>query len=106
MDDWTDVAAVGDFPPGSVRTVDLDGTPVAVFNVDDRYLAIEDVCSHEYELLSLGEVEGEQVICPRHGARFSLVTGEALSAPACEPVSCFAVRIEAGMVQVRDDRWD
>ncbi|QID16165.1 non-heme iron oxygenase ferredoxin subunit [Nitrogeniibacter mangrovi] len=106
MDEWTDVAPVDDFPAGTVRTVDLDGTPVAVVNVDGRYHAIEDLCSHEEETLSTGAVEGDQIICPRHGARFSLVTGAALSAPACEPVTCFPVRVEAGTVQVRDDRWD
>lgn len=106
MDDWIDVAPAADLPPGSVRTVDLDGTPVAVFNVDGRFLAIEDLCSHEEEALSGGEVDGEEVVCPRHGARFSLLTGQALSPPAYEPVTCFPVRIHGNTVQVRDDRWD
>ena len=45
-------------------------------------------------------VEGEEVICPRHGARFSLVTGAALTPPAYEPVATFPVRVEEGVVQV------
>ncbi|HQT27571.1 MAG TPA: nitrite reductase (NAD(P)H) small subunit, partial [Burkholderiales bacterium] len=53
-----------------------------------------------------GCVEGDEVVCPRHGAHFSIRTGEALSAPAYEPISIFPVRIEDGIVQVRDDRWD
>jgi 3-phenylpropionate/trans-cinnamate dioxygenase ferredoxin component len=51
-------------------------------------------------------VDGDEVICPRHGARFCIRTGEALSPPAYEPVPTFPVRVTDGMVQVRDDRWD
>jgi len=46
------------------------------------------------------------VICPRHGARFSIRTGEALTAPACEPTATFPVKVEGDEVFVRDDRWD
>jgi len=106
MPEWTDVAPVADFPAGAVRSVDVDGTAIAVFNLDGQYYAIEDLCSHEAETLSGGEVEGEEVICPRHGAHFCIPTGEALSPPAYEPVATFPVRVEWGMVQVRDDRWD
>jgi len=103
---WTDVARVEDFPPGSHRLVDVDGVAVAVFNLDGSYHAIEDVCSHDGGDLSSGDVESDQVVCPRHGAHFSLRTGEALSPPAYEAIPTFPVRVEDGMVQVRDDRWD
>jgi 3-phenylpropionate/trans-cinnamate dioxygenase ferredoxin component len=106
MSEWVDVASVADFPPGSVRTLDIDGTAIAVFNVDGRYYAIEDLCSHEAETLSDGEIAGDEIICPRHGARFCIRTGEALSPPAYEPVTSFPVRVEGGMVSVRDHRWD
>jgi 3-phenylpropionate/trans-cinnamate dioxygenase ferredoxin subunit len=106
MDDWIDVAASDEFPPGACRTVDAFGTPIAVFNVDGTYYAIEDVCSHEAETLSDGKLDGCEITCPRHEARFSLRTGEALCAPAYEPVATFPVRVAEGMVQVRDDRFD
>lgn len=101
MAQWRDVAAADDFPADSVRVVDLDdGRQVAVFNCAGRYYAIEDLCSHEAESLSWGVVEGEVVTCPRHGARFSLVTGAALSPPAYEPVATFPVRVSDGVVQI------
>lgn len=101
MGAWRDVAPVAEFPAGCVRQVDLpDGTPVAVFNVGGRFFAIEDICSHEAETLSYGKVEGEEIVCPLHGARFSLATGAALSPPAYEPVAIFPVRIDGGIVQV------
>jgi 3-phenylpropionate/trans-cinnamate dioxygenase ferredoxin component len=106
MIEWTDVAAASEFPPGSCRSVEVDGVMVAVFNVDGRYYAIEDLCSHEAAALSGGRLSGLEISCPRHASRFSLVTGAALSPPACEPVAVFPVRLDNGRVQVRDDRFD
>ncbi|WP_024302711.1 non-heme iron oxygenase ferredoxin subunit [Pseudogulbenkiania sp. MAI-1] len=106
MSDWVDVAPADEFEPGSFRTLDVDGVPVAVFNVNGRYYAIEDLCTHEAETLSEGDILDENIICPRHGSMFSLVTGEALTPPAYEPVATFPVRVENGMVQVKDDRFD
>jgi 3-phenylpropionate/trans-cinnamate dioxygenase ferredoxin subunit len=105
MAEWVAVARVEDFPPGTVRTLEIGGTPIAVFNLSGRYYAIEDICSHEAETLSGGEVAGEEIICPRHGAHFSILTGAARSPPAYEPVATFPVRVEDGMVRVKDDRW-
>lgn len=106
MSDWVAVASVGELLPGQCRLVDADGTRIAVFNIGGTYHAIEDVCTHDGGDLASGCLEGDVVACPRHGARFSVRTGEALSAPAYEPTAVFPVRIEGGVVQVRDDRWD
>jgi 3-phenylpropionate/trans-cinnamate dioxygenase ferredoxin subunit len=106
MSDWIDVAPVKEFPPGTTRVVDAEGVAIAVFNVNGRYCAIEDQCTHEAETLSNGKVEGFEVTCPRHAARFSLISGDALSPPAYEPVAVFPVQVEDGVVQVRDDRFD
>lgn len=106
MSDWITVAAQTDFPVGTLRTTDLDGTPVAVFNLDGRYYAIEDICTHDGGILTGGALEGDVIVCPRHGARFSIKTGAVLSPPAYEDVTTFPVRVEDGMVQVRDARWD
>ena len=56
--------------------------------------------------LSGGEVSGDEVICPRHGARFDIRTGAVTAPPAYEPVHRFPLRVQDGRVQVRDDRWD
>lgn len=104
MSEWVDVAPADEFLPGSWRTVSVDDTQIAVFNVNGEYYAIEDMCTHDGEILSGGTVAGKEVICPRHGARFSLITGEALGPPAYEPVPTFTVRVQEGMVQVKDDR--
>jgi 3-phenylpropionate/trans-cinnamate dioxygenase ferredoxin subunit len=106
MSDWIDVAAENELAPGTWRTIDVDGTEVAVFNLDGAYCAIEDVCTHDGGVLTGGEVDGDVIVCPRHGARFSIRTGEVLAPPAYEDVPTFPVRVEAGIVQVRDARWD
>jgi len=74
--------------------------PVVVFNVDGEFFAVEDLCTHDDALLSEGLIDDEGIICPRHGAKFCLRTGEALTPPAYEPVDCYPVRISDGVVQV------
>lgn len=106
MSDWVSVAKLDELAPGDHRVVDVDGAAVVVFNLGGEYYAIEDVCTHDGGQLTGGTVEGEEIVCPRHGARFSIRTGEALSAPAYEPVAKFPVRVENGVIQVRDSRWD
>lgn len=106
MADWVTVARLGELGTGAHVVADVDGTRVALFNIDGEYLAIEDLCTHDGAPLAGGTVEGDQVVCPRHGARFCLRSGAALTAPAYEPVAVLPVRIEGDAIQVRDDRWD
>lgn len=106
MSDWVDVAKLDEFESGAFRVVELEDTNVAVFNIEGEIYAIEDVCTHDYGQLTGGSVEGREIVCPRHGAHFDIKTGEALSPPAYEPVETFPVRVEGGVVQVRDHRDD
>ena len=106
MSDWVSVARTDELAPGQWKSVDVDGAQVAVFNLDGQYFAIEDVCTHDGGQLTGGSIEGSEIVCPRHGARFCIKTGAALTAPAYEATAKFPVRIENGAVQVRDDRWD
>ena len=98
---WLTVGAVTDIPPGDYAQIEVDGALVAVFNIHGKYYAIEDVCTHDGGELAGGAVEDDVVICPRHGARFCLRTGAALTPPAYEPVRTFPTRVAEGVVQVR-----
>lgn len=100
MSDWIDVAAVGDFLPGTCRVVSAGNIQIAVFNVDGRYYAVEDRCTHEDNELASGQLEGAEITCPAHGARFSVMTGEALGPPAYENLRTFPVRVTGGWVEV------
>jgi len=93
---WIDVAPADAVPPGEHRVFEVDDTPVAVFNVDGELFAIHDICTHDGETLTGGPVEGTEIVCPRHGARFSLRTGEVLAPPAYEPVRTYGVRLQDG----------
>lgn len=106
MSDWICVARADEIPRGDWKVVDLDGTAIAVFNLDGVFHAIEDVCTHDGGELATGMLEGDEIVCPRHGGRFCVRTGEATGAPAYEPTHAFPIQVENGEVRLRDDRWD
>jgi 3-phenylpropionate/trans-cinnamate dioxygenase ferredoxin subunit len=100
MSDWIDVAAVDELDAGGVILVDVDGAEVAVFNIDGEFYALADVCTHDGDTLADGTVEGYEIECPRHGARFDIRTGKVTAPPACEAVSTYPVRVINSRVQV------
>jgi 3-phenylpropionate/trans-cinnamate dioxygenase ferredoxin subunit len=106
MNDWTHVARIEDFPIGEHRVVYANGVRIAVFRLESGFHAIEDVCSHDGGELASGTLAGHEITCPRHGARFDITTGAVTAPPAYEAVAVLPVRITAGQVEVRDDRWD
>lgn len=106
MSDWVNVAPADELAQGGYRTTEINGVLIAVFNVDGKLYAIEDVCTHDGGILTGGPINGCVITCPRHGAQFDVRTGEVLAPPAYEPLATFPVRVHAGMVQVKDDRWD
>lgn len=106
MSAWQRVAPMAEFPVGSRKVVDVEGVQAAVFHLSDGLYAIEDVCTHDGGDLASGVLEGYEIVCPRHGARFDLRTGEVTAPPAYASVAVLPVRVEAGWVEVRDDRWD
>jgi 3-phenylpropionate/trans-cinnamate dioxygenase ferredoxin subunit len=100
MPDWVDVAAVDEIEPGGALVVDVDGDEVAVFNVDGDYYALADVCTHDGGTLADGTVEGHEIECPRHGARFDIRTGRVTAPPAYEDITAYPVRVSNGRVLV------
>ena len=106
MSGWVRVARVTDLPPGRRCVADVDGVAVAVFNLGGDYCAIEDTCTHDGGELASGELQGEEIVCPRHGARFNLRSGAVTAPPAYSAIAVFPVRVAGGWVEVRDDRWD
>lgn len=100
MGKWHEVTAEGDIEPGGFALLETDDLTAAVFNVDGTLYAIEDVCTHDGAELAGGPIVGDQVVCPRHGARFCLRTGRALTPPAYTAVQTFPVRINAGRIEV------
>ena len=95
------VARVGDIPEGGVKVVRIEDQPIAIFHVNGAYYATDDVCTHDGGPLAEGRIEGEIIECPRHGARFDITTGAALSLPAIAPVATYEIRVQGAEIQVR-----
>jgi 3-phenylpropionate/trans-cinnamate dioxygenase ferredoxin subunit len=106
MAEWVRVCATSELLPGEYRVADVDGVQIAVFNIDGQLYAVEDVCTHDGGELAGGPVDGFEIECARHGARFDLRNGAARCPPAYEPIATFPVKTEDGAVWTRDERWD
>lgn len=99
MSNWKKIGPVDELKE-PVKLIMEDQQRIALFKLDDGFYAIDDVCSHAEGSLSRGVVDGHEVQCPEHGARFDIKTGKNLSFPAVVPVSSFPVKVEDGVVYV------
>jgi 3-phenylpropionate/trans-cinnamate dioxygenase ferredoxin subunit len=85
---------------GKGTLVEVEGNRIALFNVEGEVFAIADTCTHDRGPLSEGSVQGDQVVCPECGSRFSFMSGEARSLPAMEDVTAYTVRITGDDIEV------
>jgi 3-phenylpropionate/trans-cinnamate dioxygenase ferredoxin component len=100
---WIDAGPISALADGQTLSIAVGRRMVAVARSGAEFFAIEDVCTHDGAELTGGSIEGTEIVCPRHGARFCLRTGEALTPPAYEPVRVFATKIDDGHLWVRAD---
>jgi metal-sulfur cluster biosynthetic enzyme/nitrite reductase/ring-hydroxylating ferredoxin subunit len=105
MAEFIRVAATSEIPDPGKTLVEVDGEMVALFHADGRFYAIDDVCTHDGGPLADGELRNHTISCPRHGAKFDIRTGAALTMPAVRPTRAHDVKIEDGgvWVRLRDD---
>jgi 3-phenylpropionate/trans-cinnamate dioxygenase ferredoxin subunit len=95
---WVDIGAAGSLAEGVPLAAEVDGVAVVVVRCGPDLYAVEDRCTHDGESFSGAEVENCELICPRHGAHFSLQSGAALTPPAYEPLRTYAVREQDGRI--------
>ncbi len=100
MADYVKVASTDDLSPGDLLLVDLDGDRVVLANSDGQIYALAELCTHAECPLSEGELDGEELVCPCHGSRFNVKTGDVLSLPANEPLAVYNVQIEGSDVLI------
>ncbi len=100
--DWVEVGDIADLPPGQALRVVVGDVPLAVFNVLGTLHCIDDTCTHEKASLSDGDIDIDRcaVECPLHGSVFDLMTGDAVSLPAVEPVRVHHVEVADGMIRI------
>jgi nitrite reductase/ring-hydroxylating ferredoxin subunit len=99
---WVRVAAISDVAEGQVIGVKVAGREVALYHLPGGdYRATDNVCTHEYALLSDGWLENGCIECPLHAARFDVKTGKALCAPAEHNIAVFELRVEGNDLMMK-----
>ena len=99
--DFIRVAVTKDIQPSQMKEVEVAGEKVCVINVDGKFYAIDNVCTHEGGPLAEGTLEGYEVECPWHGSRFDVRTGEVINPPAETPEPVYEVKVEENNILVR-----
>jgi nitrite reductase (NADH) small subunit/3-phenylpropionate/trans-cinnamate dioxygenase ferredoxin subunit len=94
------VATTNELAPGQAKKVEVNGKTIALFNLGGSYHAIDDTCTHRGGPLSEGQVQGDVVTCPWHGAKFKVTSGEVLGPPARAGVSSYPTRITGSDIEV------
>jgi nitrite reductase/ring-hydroxylating ferredoxin subunit len=100
MAEFVKVASASAIPPGEILIVELGDKEIAVANVDGSFVAFQNACSHRGGPLGEGILTGEVVECPFHAGTFNVRTGEALSAPAEDPIETYAVQVDGDDVKI------
>lgn len=103
MSKWVDVIDESALENGEHVLVDIGGKEVAVFKIDGEYYAIENVCTHDGGEIASGVLDGDEIVCSRHGARFCIKTGEVKAPPAYENIDCYPICISNGKIQINND---
>jgi nitrite reductase (NADH) small subunit len=98
---WIRTARCQDIPLREARSVRLGGRDIAIFNLGDRFLAVDNRCPHKGGPLAEGIVSGATVVCPLHTLKVDLETGNVLNSPTTSRcVDTFRTRVEDGVVSI------
>jgi nitrite reductase/ring-hydroxylating ferredoxin subunit len=102
MPEFVKVARVDEIPIGQAKLVEVNGTEIAVFNVNGSFHAIDNMCTHVGGPLCEGELDGAAVTCPWHGAVFDVTSGKVLGPPAAESVTRHNVRVNGSDIEIEN----
>lgn len=100
MSDFIKIAETSDIPAGRVKVVVVGDRRIALCNVDGQFFAIDDLCTHDGGALDQGELQGDVIECPRHGARFSVRTGKVLALPAVKALDTYPLTLEGSEIRL------
>jgi 3-phenylpropionate/trans-cinnamate dioxygenase ferredoxin component len=100
-EDFVKVAETKDIQPTQMKAVKVAGEDICVANVDGKYYAIGNICTHVGGPLDQGTLEGYQVECPWHGSKFDVRTGEPTKPPAKKPEPTYEVKVEGDNILLR-----
>ena len=98
--EYLDIAPASELRNGERLFVEVENKSIVIFNIADQLYAIADICTHDDGPLGDGDLEGYNIVCPRHGAEFDVRTGKVMQMPAVVDVPAYPVRVVDGMIQV------
>jgi nitrite reductase/ring-hydroxylating ferredoxin subunit len=100
MANLIEVAKTNEIEPGEGKLMEVEGNEIALFNCDGSYYAIDNTCTHQGGPLCEGDLEGDKVTCPWHGAEFDVKTGNVLGPPAEESVKSYRVQVDGDSIKI------
>ena len=98
--EYIEIAPVSELPNGERLFVEIADKPIVIFNIAGQIFAIGDVCTHDNGPLGDGDLEGHDIVCPRHGAKFDVRTGKVTGMPAVEDIPAYPVQVRDGNIFV------
>lgn len=98
--EYVEIAPASELPNGERLFLEVGGKAIVIFNIAGQYFAIGDICTHDDGPLGDGDVEGFNIVCPRHGGEFDVQTGKAVQMPAVVDIPAYPVKVVDGMIQV------
>lgn len=103
MDGFKKVAKLDDIPENGMKSFEIDFEKIIICRTEDGVYALTDECSHDSAPISLGHIENCQVVCPRHGARFDIKSGDVKAPPAVVGIDTYEVKIDGDDIYVKLD---
>src|SRR5512147_1556349 len=98
--EYLEIAPASELPSGERLFVEAEGKSIVIFNIANQFYAIDDVCTHDDGPLGDGDLEGYNIVCPRHGGEFDVRTGKAVQLPVVVDIAAYPVKVADGMIQV------
>lgn len=98
--EYVDIAPANELPNGERLFVEIEGKPIVIFNIAGQFFSIADVCSHDDGPVGEGDLEGYNIVCPRHGAEFDVRTGKVISMPAVVDIPAYPVQVRDGNIYI------
>lgn len=98
--EFVEIAPASELPNGERLFVEIEGKSIVIFNIAGQLFAIGDICTHDDGPLGDGDLEGYNIVCPRHGAEFDVRTGKVMQMPAVVDIPAYPVKVVDGMIQV------
>jgi len=98
--EFLEIAPISELPTGERLFIEVEGRSLVIFNVAGQFFAIGDICTHDDGPVGDGDIEGFNIVCPRHGGEFDVRTGQAVQMPAVVDIPAYPVRVVDGMIHV------